>query len=321
MVWIPGGTFQMGSDSPLSRRDERPVHAVRVDGFWIDTTEVTNEQFAAFVEATGHVTTAEKPVDWEELKAQLPPGTPKPSDEMLRPGSLVFVMPGPGEQWWRWVHGADWRHPEGPGSSIADRMDHPVVHVSHDDALAYCEWAGKRLPTEAEWERAARAGVEGKDYIWGDELEPGGEHRANIWQGRFPVENTEADGFATTNPVRAYPPNEWGLYGMAGNVWEWCSDWYRPDTYAERVKAAGREPIDSPTGPASSFDPDEPTAPKRVIRGGSYLCHASYCASYRPAARMRSTADTGLMHTGFRCVSDAPAPESDAPDDDARPSE
>lgn len=307
MAWIPGGGFAMGSDLPNTNNTERPVHQVRVSGFWMDRCEVTNAKFAAFVAATGYVTTAEKPVDWEQMKSQVPPGTPKPSDEMLAPGSLVFIAPDHPvqdfrdySQWWNWVHGADWRHPSGPGSSIAGLDQHPVVQVSWDDAVAYSRWAGKRLPTEAEWEFAARGGLAGKRHPWGDEPSPDTEaRRANIWQGRFPDRNTAIDGYPTTSPVATYPANGYGLHDMAGNVWEWCSDWYRADAY-EIAAAIGV--VSDPVGPDQSWDPAEPLAPKRVIRGGSFLCHLTYCESYRTAARRGTTFDSGSSHTGFRCV-------------------
>ncbi|MGD9644862.1 MAG: formylglycine-generating enzyme family protein [Pirellulales bacterium] len=308
MVWIPPGEFTMGSDDPEARDGEGPPHQVRVDGFWIDETEVTNAQFAEFVKATNYVTTAERKPDWEELKKQVPPGTPKPADELLVASSLVF-RPPPGPvplddvaQWWEWTAGADWRHPEGPKSSLDGRENHPVVHVSWDDAMAYAKWAGKRLPTEAEWERAARGGLEGKPYVWGDDPVSDMRPQANIWQGNFPNENTERDGFFRTAPVKSYPANGFGLYDMPGNVWEWCSDWYRPDTYDRQLAETGGGVVDNPTGPDSSYDPREPYAPKRVHRGGSYLCNASYCSSYRPGARRGTTPDSSMGHLGFRCV-------------------
>jgi len=308
MVWIPGGEFQMGSTDPLARPDEAPVHRVRVDGFWMDATEVTNHQFAAFVDATGYRTVAERPVDWEQLKQQVPPNTPKPAEESLRPGSLVFTPPahavdlGEFHQWWKWTTGADWRHPEGPDSSIAERGDHPVVQVAYDDAVAYVRWAGKRLPTEAEWEFAARGGLPSARNVWGDE--PIDPLRANTWQGDFPHRGTADDGFARTAPVKNFPPNGYGLYDVAGNVWEWCSDLFRPDTYARRVVATRRGGVTpSPAGPLQSLDPRNPHAPEsRVQRGGSFLCHDSYCASYRPSARMGAPPDTGMSHVGFRCA-------------------
>lgn len=315
MVWVPGGEFTVGSADPLARPDEQPVHRARVRGFWMDATEVTNAQFAAFVKATGYKTVAERPVDWEQLKKQVPPGTPKPDDATLAPGSLVFTPPaGPVSTddvsaWWKWTLGASWQHPRGPGSGIQGLESHPVVHVAFEDASAYAAWAGKRLPTEAEWEFAARGGLDGKLNVWGDEPIDAG--RCNTWQGHFPDKNTVEDGFALTAPVKSFAPNGYGLYDMAGNVWEWCTDRYRPDTYARQLLAAGGRTavIGNPTGPERSFDPRNPYEPdSRVVRGGSFLCNDSYCASYRPSARMATPTDTGLAHLGFRCVSDAPAP-------------
>ncbi len=316
MAWVPGGEFEMGWDGPEGRFDERPAHPVRVDGFWIDVTEVTNAQFRVFVEATGYVTTAERAPQWEDLKQQLPPGTPKPPDEVLVAGSLVFTPPDHAvdvrnhAQWWTWVPGASWRHPEGPGSTIDGKDDLPVVHVSWNDAAAYARWAGKRLPTEAEWERAARFGRDSAKFIWGDELTPDGVHHANIWQGVFPHRNTAADGYAGLAPVRSYPPSKLGLYDMAGNVWEWTTDQFRPDAYQQRT--ADLQPggcCVNPTGPATSADPRNPYASvSRVQKGGSFLCHASYCESYRPSAKMATPPDSGMSHLGFRCVADAPPP-------------
>jgi formylglycine-generating enzyme len=305
MVWVPGGEFLMGTDDPDAQAVERPAHRVRLDGFWIDQTEVTNAQFRRFVKATGYITTAERPVDWEQLKEQLPPNTPKPPDDKLMPGSLVFTPPDHPvslddiTNWWRWTPGASWQHPHGPGSSIMGKDNHPVVHVSWDDALAYSKWAGKRLPTEAEWEFASRGGLEGKKYAWGDEFRPGGKILANTWQGPFPETNFNDDGFPQTSPVKSFPPNRFGLYDMIGNVWEWCADWYRPDTY----KIDSRTPLlINPTGPEASYDPDEPYQSKRVTRGGSFLCSANYCTNYRPSARRGTATDSGMSHLGFRCV-------------------
>jgi formylglycine-generating enzyme len=297
MVWIPGGTFWMGSAK--GGQDEQPEHEVTVDGFWMDKTELTNERFEKFVRATGYVTVAERKPDPKEF--------PDAPPEMLVPGSVVFNPPL-GEVpldnhyiWWKWTPGANWRHPEGLGSDINGRERFPVVHVCWFDAIAYAKWAGKRLPTEAEWEYASRGGLDRKPYVWGDEQTPNGKWVANIWQGRFPSENTQADGFRGTAPVASFPPNGYGLYDMAGNVWEWCSDWYRPGYYAN-------SPAKNPQGPNDSFDPNEPGIAKKVIRGGSYLCSDVYCTGYRPSARMKSSPDTGLSHTGFRCVKDAHAP-------------
>ncbi|MEQ9460461.1 MAG: formylglycine-generating enzyme family protein [Phycisphaeraceae bacterium] len=314
MVWVPGGRFTMGWDGPEGRFDERPAHAVEVDGFWIDHTEVTNAQFAVFVEETGYRTTAEQPIDWEVMRQQVAPGTPKPPDEVLVPGSLVFTPPDHAVdlreywQWWTWTPGASWRHPEGPGSTLEGRENHPVVHISWDDAVAYATWAGKRLPTEAEWERAARFGQEGKRFTWGDRLKPDDRHMANIWQGTFPHRNTGDDGFTATAPVASFPPNQLGLYDMAGNVWEWTTDQFRPDAYQQRVAALeGETCCSNPTGPTSTADPRNPHAKdSRVQKGGSFLCHASYCESYRPSAKMASPPDSGMNHLGFRCVMDAP---------------
>jgi formylglycine-generating enzyme len=305
MVWIPEGTFLMGTNDKESFPNERPAHLVQVQGFWIDEHDVTNAEFAKFVETTGYVTTAERKIDWEDLKKELPPGTPKPDDSALAAGALVFTPtsePVPLNDlsaWWRWVHGANWRHPEGPESSIQERENHPVVQVSWHDAVAYAQWAGKRLPTEAEWEFAARGGLESKRYVWGDEFRPGGKYMANTWQGIFPVRDSGEDGFVATSPVGCYPANGYGLYDMAGNVWQWCSDWYRADS---NMEAASKNVCRNPGGPAQSYDPGDPYASKRVVKGGSFLCNPDYCESYRPSARRGTPPDTGSSHTGFRCV-------------------
>lgn len=306
MVWVEDGAYLMGSSDGAGRPDEYPQHQVKVDGFWMDATEVTNAQFQKFVEATGYVTTAEKAPDWEELKKQLSPGTPKPDTSLLAAASLVFTPPTQivtltnASQWWSWIKGANWRHPEGPNSTIVGKSNYPVVHISWEDATAYAKWAGKRLPTEAEWEWAARGGLLNQPFSWGAaDVETGGP-KANIWQGEFPNANTGQDGFVGLAPVKSFAPNAYRLYDMAGNVWEWCSDWYRPDTYKQ---TAGNVAI-NPQGPSMSLDPDEPTVPKRVVRGGSFLCNSSYCSSYRVSARMKTSPDTGLQHTGFRCVAD-----------------
>jgi formylglycine-generating enzyme required for sulfatase activity len=304
MKWIPGGEFTMGSVDASLPRNERPAHKVLIDGFWIDETEVTNAAFGKFVDATGYVTTAEKKPDWEEMKKFVRPGTPQPPDERLVPGSMVFSPPATAvprddaTRWWKYVPGACWKHPEGPESDLAKKWDHPVVHVSWDDAVAYAKWAGKRLPTEAEWEFAARGGLEGKRYPWGDNA-PTQNDLTNIWQGEFPHQNTERDGHARTAPVKSFPANGYGLYDTAGNVWEWCSDRFRADEYDRR---ATQGTIANPQGPDESWDPTEPWAPKRITRGGSFLCHVSYCESYRPAARRGTAPDTGMSHLGFRCA-------------------
>jgi formylglycine-generating enzyme len=305
MAWIPGGTFLVGTNDKQSFPNERPAHLVDVQSFWMDEHDVTNAEFAKFVEATGYVTTAERPINWEELRKELPPGTPKPDDDALAPGSLVFTPtsePVPLNDlsaWWRWVKGANWRHPEGPASSIQGRENHPVVQVSWYDASAYARWAGKRLPTEAEWEFAARGGLESKRYVWGDDFKPGGQYMANTWQGVFPIRDSGEDGFVGTSPVGSFPANGYGLYDMAGNVWQWCSDWYRADNH---VEAASQNVCRDPAGPAESYDPGDPYSPKRVVKGGSFLCNPSYCESYRPSARRGTPPDTGSSHTGFRCV-------------------
>ena len=317
MAWVPGGTFLMGSDHPLAQANERPAHPVRVKGFWMDTTHVTNEQFAEFVRHSGYVTTAERQPDWDTIRVQLPPGTPRPPDEVLVPGAMVFAgtsapvrLDDPG-QWWRYVPGADWRHPQGPGSSIEGRGDHPVVQVSHEDALAYARWAGKRLPTEAEWEFAARGGLEQATYAWGDEARPGGAMLANYWDARarpFPVVSAQAGGAAGTLPVGSFPANGYGLHDMTGNAWQWVADWYRADEFARQARRT-HGPLDNPPGPEQSFDPHEPNmptgAPRRVIRGGSFLCNEDYCLSYRPSARRGSDPHSPMSHVGFRLVRDA----------------
>jgi formylglycine-generating enzyme required for sulfatase activity len=304
MVWIPGGTYMMGARDQDGREDEYPQHQVKVSGFWMDATEVTNAQFKKFVEATGYVTTAEIAPDWNELSKQLPPGTPKPHDSLLVPASLVFVKQPAGAGlgdpsiWWSWKKGANWRHPHGTGSDLKGKDNHPVVHVSYDDAVAYCRWAGKRLPTEAEWEYAARGG-QTAIYPWGNEPVESGKPKANSWQGTFPSLNTVWDKFPGSAPVKSFAANPFGLYDMAGNVWEWCADWYRNDYYA----SVSSQLLTDPQGPSTSFDPQEPTVPKKVVRGGSFLCNDSYCKGYRVTSRMKTATDTGLEHTGFRCVS------------------
>lgn len=306
MVLIEGGHFEMGGDNGQARKDELPKVSTKVNSFWMDATEVTNAQFKTFVEATGYKTIAERKIDLGEIMAQLPPGTPPPPPEALEPMSLVFASPNQPvpdnpAYWWQMIKKADWQHPQGPESSIKGKENYPVVHVSWYDAKAYANWAGKRLPTEAEWEYASRGGVEGKIYPWGDESIEEGEVKANFWQGNFPYKNEVKDGFIRLAPVASFAPNGYGLYDMAGNVWEFCADWYHSNYYPHRVK---NQLVDNPLGPGNSFDPDEATIPKKVVRGGSFLCNDSYCSGYRVAARMKSSADTGLEHTGFRCVRD-----------------
>jgi formylglycine-generating enzyme required for sulfatase activity len=316
MVRIPGGAFLMGSDRHYP--EERPQHRAPVDGFWMDETAVTNAAFAAFVAATGHVTVAERPLD--------PALYPGARTEMLAPGALVFRMTdGPVDtsviaHWWHWTPGAQWRHPEGPGSTIEGRENHPVVHVAFEDAEAFARWAGKDLPTESEWEYAARGGLDGAEFAWGEELAPGGVHLANTWQGPFPWRNFEADGYARTCPVRSFPPNVYGLFEACGNVWEWTTDWWGTRHASPGAQGAqGADPgaakgcctPQNPRGPSveGSFDPAQPTIriPRKVVKGGSFLCAPSYCRRYRPAARHAQMVDTGMSHIGFRCIRrDAP---------------
>jgi len=307
MVLIKGGTFSMGGDNSQADNDELPKHEVQVSSFYMDIKEVTNAEFRKFVRETGYVTTAEQKPDWEELKKTLPPGTAKPDDALLVPASLVFKQTeGPVDlhdysQWWQWVPGASWQHPQGPGSNIEGKDDYPVVQVSWYDAVAYCKWAGKRLPTEAEWEYAARGGLQNQVYPWGNEPIDRGKPKANSWNGKFPYLNTGKDGFIGLAPAGQFSANGYGLYDMAGNVWEWCSDWYDSDYYQS---LAGKLTL-NPKGPLNSNDPMDPYTSKRSLRGGSFLCNDSYCSGYRVARRMKSSPDTGLEHTGFRCVKDA----------------
>ncbi len=305
MVFIPGGTFVMGGDSVWGKPDEFPRHTVTVSPFYMDKHEVTNAQFQAFVEQTGYITTAERKPDWEEIKKSLPPGTPKPPDTILVAASLVFTPPDHAVPlnnslvWWSWTAGADWQHPQGPGSNLEGKEQYPVVQISWEDAQAYCRWAGRRLPTEAEWEFAARGGKAYSIYPWGDEPIDQGETKANSWQGHFPNENTQKDQYLRAAAVMSYAPNGYGLYDMAGNVWEWCHDWYRADYY-ESCAANGT--VTNPQGPDKSYDPHDPYVPKRVTRGGSFLCSDQYCSGFRVAARMKTSWDTSLEHTGFRTV-------------------
>lgn len=300
MVWIPGGTFWMGCDD-CEMPDAEPVHLVSLDGYWIDKTPVTNAEFEKFVQATGYVTIAER-----KPKAEDYPGA-KP--EMLVAGSIIFNPPShevPLDNayvWWKYQKGANWRHPQGPNSDIRKLADHPVVHIAWLDAVEYAKWAGKRLPTEAEFEFAARGGLDRNKFAWGNELKPGGKWAANIWQGKFPNADSGEDGYkSVTSPVTAFPPNGFGLYDVGGNVWQWCADWYRPDYYE---KIASATAVKNPQGPADSYDPQEPGIAKRVQKSGSLMCSDQYCARYHVGSRGKGAIDSGASHIGFRCVKSA----------------
>lgn len=300
MVWIPGGTFRMGSDQHYV--EERPVHRVTVDGFWMDRYPVTNARFSSFVESTSHVTFAEVPPNPADYPGALP--------DMLYAGSLVFIKPdGPVDRrhignWWHFLKGANWRQPQGPGSSLESRASHPVVHVAFADAEALARWEGKQLPTEAEWEFAARGGLDGAAYAWGEEFIPGGTHMANTWQGEFPWESLNEDGHEGTSPAGTFPPNGYGLYDMIGNTWEWTTDWYTTAHPGDEPKACcvPRNPRGGPE--TASYDPNLPDIriPRKVIKGGSHLCAPNYCRRYRPAARFPEPVDTSASHLGFRCI-------------------
>lgn len=308
MVWIPKKQFLQGAKEgdEMAMKVEKPAHKVEVDGFFIKATEVTNQEFKAFVEATGYVTLAEKPIDWEEMKTQLPPGTPKPHDSILAPGSLIFNKAAGNvtnmnnyHQWWKWEIGADWKHPEGPNSSIENKENYPVVHIAFEDALAYCEWANRRLPTEAEWEAAALGMEDNTIFTWGNETEPLHKN-ANTWQGEFPVNNEGLDGFEGVAPVKSYPANSIGIYDMMGNVWEITSDFFNVDYYASLDQ---NKIYKNPTGAKTSFNPNNPyEEEERIIKGGSFLCHDSYCASFRISARMGNAEKSSSDHVGFRTV-------------------
>lgn len=297
MVWVPGGTFWMGCTG-CAMPDALPVHLVSVAGFWMDRTPVTNAQFEKFVRATGYVTVAERPLNPADF-----PGVPA---DKLVPGSAVFAatahpvgLDDP-MQWWKYVPGASWRHPDGPDSSIDGRKDHPVVQIAWEDAQAYLKWAGRRLPTEAEYEYAARGGLDRQPYAWGSELRPNGKWVANVWQGTFPASDAGSDGHTGTSPVTAFPTNGFGLYDMGGNVWQWCADWYRADYY--RSFAGVTAPSREPRGPQDSLDPDEPGVAKRVVRGGSFLCSDQYCSRYLVGSRGKAEVSSGSSNLGFRGV-------------------
>jgi formylglycine-generating enzyme required for sulfatase activity len=308
MVWVPGGAFIQGAvpQDKMAMAHEKPAHKVKVDGFFMDVTEVTNAQFSKFVKETGYITVAERAIDWEEMKTQVPEGTPKPHDSILQPGSLTFKKTKTSvpnlydfSQWWNWTIGANWKQPNGPGSSIKGKDNEPVVQVAYEDAQAYCEWAGRRLPTEAEWERAARGNKAESIYFWGDD-DSVLSQMANTWEGEFPVDNNKTDGFEKRAKVKSYPPNDFGLYDMAGNVWEWTSDWYNVNYYNEL--GAMNAAVVNPPGATTPYNPNMPYAKEKVMRGGSFLCNASYCASYRISSRMASSLDSALEHLGFRTV-------------------
>jgi formylglycine-generating enzyme required for sulfatase activity len=306
MQWIPGGEFSMGAQDPPDMNmvgmnatiDSRPIHRVRVDGFYMDKTDVTNAEFARFVKATGYVTIAERKPSASDF--------PNAPAQNLVAGSVVFAPPDHPValnnhfQWWTYIAGADWRRPEGPGTNIRGKGNYPVVQIAYPDAEAYAKWAGKRLPTEAEWEFAARGGLSGQPFVWGNKFRPNGKWMANTFQGHFPDSNSPQDGFAGASPVGSFPPNGYGLFDMAGNVWQWTSDWYRPDYYAEL--ASTEKTVINPQGPDSSRDPAEPGQPKKVQRGGSYLCTDQYCSRYMVGTRGKGEITTGTNHLGFRCV-------------------
>ena len=313
MAWIPGGEFSMGAQDPpgndavgmQATLDSRPIHRVYVDGFWMDKTDVTNAEFAKFVKATRYITVAER-----KPKAEDFPGAPP---ENLVAGSVVFSPPdhpvslNDHYQWWSYVHGANWRHPLGPNSSIQGKEEYPVVQVAYEDAVAYSKWAGKRLPTEAEWEFAARGGLAGKPYVWGDQFRPNGKWMANTFQGQFPTKDTGEDHYVGISGTARFPPNGYGLYDMAGNVWQWTSDWYRPDYYQQLVEAGGV--ARNPKGPDAPYDPSEPNERKKTHRGGSFLCTDQYCSRYMVGTRGKGEVSTGTNHLGFRCVKE-PSPHA-----------
>jgi len=308
MVWIPGGTSVQGAvaQDAMAMEHEKPAFKVAIDGFFMDITEVSNAQFKKFVDATGYETVAERAIDWEEMKKQLPEGTPKPHDSIMQPGSLTFKKTKAPvtnlydfSQWWNWTIGASWKHPNGPKSTIVGKMNEPVVHIAYEDAEAYCEWAGRRLPTEAEWEHAAKGKNENATFFWGDD-ETKLAQMANTWEGQFPVNNTKLDGFEARSPAKSFTENSFGLYDMAGNVWEWTSDWYNTNYYEEMMSGGVR--IKNPKGAKSPFNARDAYAKEKVMKGGSFLCNASYCASYRVSARMATSLDSSLEHLGFRTV-------------------
>ena len=307
MVWIPGGSFYQGAlvNDTLALLHEKPRHLVHIDGFYMDISPVTNKEFKSFVKETGYITTAERDVNWGELAKQLPPGTDKPHDSLLKAGSLIFSKTkkpitdfSDFSQWWKWKIGANWKKPRGD-NDISGKDNYPVVHISYEDALAYCKWADKRLPTEAEWEYAARANRDDAIYYWGNDHDSL-KYKANTWEGQFPFENSKIDGYENLAPIKSFPANDFGLYGMSGNVWEWTSDWYNVNYYKDLLE--DKAACHNPKGATHAFNPNNIYAQEKVIKGGSFLCNINYCISYRISAKMSSTPDTSLEHLGFRAV-------------------
>jgi len=307
MVWIPGGSFYQGAlvNDTLALLHEKPRHLVHIDGFYMDISPVTNKEFRDFVKETGYITTAERDVNWGELARQLPPGTDKPHDSLLKAGSLIFTKTkkpitdfSDFSQWWKWKIGANWKKPRGD-NDISGKDNYPVVHISYEDALSYCKWADKRLPTEAEWEYAARANRDDAIYYWGNDHDSL-KYKANTWEGQFPFENSKIDGYENLAPIKSFPANDFGLYGMSGNVWEWTSDWYNVNYYKDLLE--DKAACHNPKGATHAFNPNNIYAQEKVIKGGSFLCNINYCISYRISAKMSSTPDTSLEHLGFRAV-------------------
>ena len=307
MVWIPGGSFYQGAldNDTLALIHEKPRHLVHIDGFYMDISPVTNKEFRDFVKETGYITTAERDVNWGELARQLPPGTDKPHDSLLKAGSLIFSKTkkpitdfSDFSQWWKWKIGANWKKPRGD-NDISGKDNYPVVHISYEDALSYCKWAGRRLPTEAEWEYAARANRDDAIYYWGNDHDSL-KYKANTWEGQFPFENSKIDGYENLAPIKSFPANDFGLYGMSGNVWEWTSDWYNVNYYKDLLE--DKAACHNPKGATHAFNPNNIYAQEKVIKGGSFLCNINYCISYRISAKMSSTPDTSLEHLGFRTV-------------------